>query len=369
MSIYHEFLSILYHTGNSFVETRFKNLLFIKTTGKITALLKNWSSRCNLRQMKEIIIAISSKDNISEDIHAIANQFSDEPELIIASGKETRKIITDLASNMFLNPKTVLAVVDPGKSLIEDLNMPIALLRKSISIAIFSTNPSDKMEYVEGKQIVIEQDKEKRLKEKVRVFLRNREKKMTDKAFVVLTDRIRDESILEAELTKLIAYVGDKTTIESKDIRAIISETQEETLLNLFEAFQRSDKATVLAVFENLLENGQHMLAIHSYLVNQIRLLLQAKDMDNLVRGDTDYPLFSKAFKKWKESFELKSAEKRRYLTSQHPFYAFKLSKTARKIPRKNLLEFFDMLASLDIEIKTGTKYDRARMEYNLLKV
>ncbi len=321
--------------------------------------------------MKDIIIAVGSKENILEDMHVIAGELVSDPQIAIASGKDKdiRNIIIEKASNLFINENLVLVIVDPGRALIDELRGQLQALKEKISVVIFTTNPSDKIsEYIDGKVIILEQDKEKRLKGKVRSFLKGHTKKMTDKAFDLLTERIKDESILESELAKLVAYVGDKNTIESKDIRAIVAETHEESPMNLFEAFQKLDKKETLAIFENLMESGQHILAIHSYLVNQIRLLLQTKDMEGIVREGTEYPVFAKTFKKWKEALDLTSSEKRRYLPYQHPFYAYKLSKVGQKISQRDLLAFFEMLTMFDAQVKSGTKYDRVQMEYGLLK-
>jgi DNA polymerase III delta subunit len=322
--------------------------------------------------MKDIIIAVGSKENLLEDVHVIAKQLISDPELVIASGKEKdmRNIIIEKASNLFINENLVLVVVDPGGALIDELKGQLQALKEKISVVIFTTSASDKIsEHIDGKVIVLEQDKEKRLKGKVRSFLQGHTKKMTDKAFDLLMERIKDESILESELTKLVAFVGEKNTIESKDIRTIVGETHEDSLMALFEAFQKFDKKEMLAIFENLIDNGQYILAIHSYLVNQIRLLLQTKDMEKMVREGVEYPVFAKVFKKWKEDLDLQSSEKRRYLPYQHPYYAYKLSKVGHNISQKDLLAFFEMLTTFDAQVKRGTKYDRVRMEYGLLKV
>jgi DNA polymerase III delta subunit len=322
--------------------------------------------------MKDIIIAVGSKENLLEDVHVIAKQLISDPELVIASGKEKdmRNIIIEKASNLFINENLVLVVVDPGGALIDELKGQLQALKEKISVVIFMTSASDKIsEHIDGKVIVLEQDKEKRLKGKVRSFLQGHKKKMTDKAFDLLMERIKDESVLESELTKLVAFVGEKNTIESKDIRTIVGETHEDSLMALFEAFQKFDKKEMLAIFENLIDNGQYILAIHSYLVNQIRLLLQTKDMEEMVREGVEYPVFAKAFKKWKEDLDLQSSEKRRYLPYQHPYYAYKLSKVGHNISQKDLLAFFEMLTTFDAQVKRGTKYDRIRMEYGLLKV
>ncbi len=319
--------------------------------------------------MKEIVIALGAKENIQEDIHVLAGELHKDPQIVIASGKDIRKAVIEMASNMFINENLVLVIIDPDGDLADELKGHLEGLKERISVVIFMTGASDKIaERIKGRVIILEQDKEKRLKGKVRSFLRKYGKKMTDKAFDLLGERIRDESILESELMKLIAYVGDKQTIESKDIRAIVAETHEDTLMLLFDAFQKTDKKEMLAVFENLMENGQNILAVHSYLVNQIRLLLQTKDMENMVDERSEYPVFAKAFKHWKEGLDMKSSEKRRYLPFQHPYYAYKLSKIGQKITTGDLLAFFDMLTDFDVQVKSGTKYDRVRMEYGLLK-
>ncbi len=236
-------------------------------------------------------------------------------------------------------------------------------------LVYFTSDAGELAESLGGKVIALEKDREKRIRQRVLGVLKANGKKMTDKAFNLLTSRVRDESILEQELLKLIGYSGDRTTIESRDIRAVVTETHEETLMALFDAFSRMDKKEVLAIFEDLLENGQHLLAIHSYLVNQMRLLMQAKDLEPFVLDAKAYPAFAAEFKRWKNRVDVDTSGRKRYLPYQHPYYAFKLAGTSRKVSRKNLVEFYDFLSSLDVKIKTGTKQDRALMEYGLLKV
>ena len=145
-----------------------------------------------------------------------------------------------------------------------------------------------------------------------------------------------------------------------------MTETHEETLMALFDAFSRMDKKEVLAIFEDLLENSQHPLPC-SYLVNQMRLLIQAKDRATC--GARAYPAFAAEFKRWKDRVNVDTSGRKRYLPYQHPYYAFKLEGTSRKISRESLVEFYDFLSSLDAKIKTGTKQERTLMEFGLLKV
>ena len=320
--------------------------------------------------MKTMVLALGSKENIIEDIHILASRYHEHPAISIAQGKDVRQVVIEKASNLFLADNIVIAVVDPGVADVRALKPSFDVLKDRVGIIVYLTNESPGIsEILQMQAVVLEKDREKRIKERVRTALKRNGKKMTDKAFALLTSRIRDESILDQEVLKLIGYVGDKTTIDSKDIQTVVTETHEDTLMVLFDAFSRMDKKEVLNIFEGLVENGQHILAIHSYLVNQMRLLIQAKDLEPHIPEVRAYPAFASAFKRWKEEIEIDTSGKKRYLPFQHPYYAYKLFMTARKLPKKSLIESYEFLCSLDVKIKSGTKHDRALMEYGLLKV
>ena len=320
--------------------------------------------------MKELLVAIGSKENVVEDIHILARRFAAHPEIVIAQGKDLRRVIAEKSSNLFLPENLVVVAVDPELPDLTALKGHFDALKERAGVIVYLTSDSKEvLEILGGKPVILEKDRDKRIRERVRAVLKQNGKKMTDKAFVLLTSRIRDESILDQEVMKLIGYVGDKMTVESKDINAVATETHEESLMALFDAFSRMDKKEVLNIFENLLENGQHILAIHSYLVNQLRLLIQAKDLEPLIAEANSYPAFAPVFKRWKEKTEIETSGKKRYLPYQHPYYAFKLSGTSKKISRKSLVEFYEFLCSLDAKVKSGTKHDRTLMEFGLLKV
>ena len=320
--------------------------------------------------MKSLLVASGSKENILEDIHVLAGRFNDHPAITIAQGKDLRRVVIEKASNLFLADNLVIAVIDPDTADIRALKPNLDALEERAGLIVYMTGESSEVcELLQTKPVVLEQDRDKRIKERVRAALKRNGKKMTDKAFALLTSRIRDESILEQEVLKLISYAGDRPTIDSKDIGMVVTETHEDTLMVLFDAFSRMDKKEVLNIFEGLVENGQHILAIHSYLVNQMRLLLQAKDLEPHIPDVRAYPAFAAAFKLWKQGIEVETSGKKRYLPFQHPYYAYKLLSTSRKLSKRSLVDFYEFLYSLDVKIKTGTKHDRTLMEYGLLKV
>jgi len=319
--------------------------------------------------MGKLIIAVGSKENVSEDIHALAKRLVNEPELVIVTGKDIRNTIIGQASNLFPDERRVLVIIDPERGCIEELKGQLDVLKEKIFIILYSTGrESDLHQVIEGEQVVLEQDKEKRIREQVLSVVRSYGKTMTKEGFALLKERIKDESILGSELLKLVSYVGDRKEIGSKDVRAVVTETHEESFLRLFEAFAAFDRQKMIGIFENLLENGEDILAIQSYLVNQIRLLLQAKDMEEVFRAGQGFPLFKKTFLKWKEGLDLDAAERKRYLPYKHPYYAFQLSQTSRKMSKKDLIAFLDMLAGFDVSVKRGTRYGRTHLEYGLLR-
>ncbi|MCK9228816.1 MAG: hypothetical protein PHT96_06990 [Syntrophorhabdaceae bacterium] len=320
--------------------------------------------------MSAILIALGAKENIVEDIHILASRFNDHPAIAIAQGKDLRQIIIEKSSNLFLAGNLVIALIDPSAADIRSLKPNLDLLKERAGLIVYLTSESREVcDLLEARPVVLEKDRDKRIRKRVLTALKRNDKKMTDKAFALLTSRIRDESILDQEVLKLIGYVGDRTTIDSKDINIVVAETHEDTLMVLFDAFSRMDKKEVLNIFEGLVENGQHILAIHSYLVNQMRLLIQAKDLEPHVADARAYPAFAPAFKRWKEGIDIETSVKKRYLPFQHPYYAYKLFTTSRKLPRQSLVDFYEFLCLLDVKIKTGTKHDRTLIEYGLLKV
>ncbi|MBA4417023.1 MAG: hypothetical protein C0392_03790 [Syntrophus sp. (in: bacteria)] len=322
----------------------------------------------DIHDRKQILIAVGSKENITEDIHSLSEQLIDNPALTVITGKEMRNTVIEIASALFLDENLVLVLVDPDKELIHDVRKQMHALKERIHIIIYLTAPpSEGHKLIEGKIIVMEQKKERRIEEKVRGFIRKYEKKMTHEAFRLLVGRIRDESVLESELTKLVTYVGERRDIKSKDVLAVGVETHEESLITLFDALAKKNKKEAITIFENLLLNGFNILAIHSFLVKQIRLLLQAKDMEEIFKASPEYAIFAKTFGKWKDGMEMKPLEKKHYLPFQKPYYAYNLSKISQRMSKKDLIAFFDMLAAFDVKVKSGTKHERALLEQGLI--
>lgn len=319
--------------------------------------------------MKEILIAIGSKENAIEDIHTLSKRMADPPEIIVVAGKDIKDKVIEKASSLFIENNLVMTLMDPPQDVLVQLKDRIQSLSEKASLIIYYTSPQTyPQKVIPGTVVVLEKEKVKRIKDRVRYLLRQNEKVMTDKAFQIFKEKIKDESIVETELLKLINYVGSRAEIKSRDVLNLTTETQEENLITFFDALSRKDKREALSILENLLLNGLPPLAVHGYLVKQIRLLLQAKDTEGALGSLREYPQFLKIFSKWKEGLTMKPIENRQHLPYQKPYYAFNLSKTSRKFREKELLDFFKMLMLFDRHFKSGTKYDRVRLESGLLE-
>ncbi len=320
--------------------------------------------------MGEFIVAIGSKDNLVEDISLLARKWLENPKIVALTGPTMKAGIVEKASALFIDTNIVLALLDPDRSLLEAVKDQLLTLKEKINSIVYYTGVKpDVPAFLGSAPVQMEQDREMRVRERVLSSTRGRRKKMTDKAFALLKERIKDEVLLEQELGKLLDYVGDRETIELRDVATVVTQTHEDTLITLFDAMAQRNHKELIGILENLLAQGVHILAVQSYLVRQIRLLLQAKDMEDLLTTEMDYKMFSKTFTTLKESLDFAPKERKHYFPYQKPYYAFKLSKTSMKFSKKELVSLLGMLAHLDALIKKGTKHDRVRLETGLLEV
>ena len=321
--------------------------------------------------MGQIVFTIGSKENFFEDVNLLALRWSREPRIVTLTGPAIRQAVTEKASALFIEEGLVLALLDPSKEVIRQIEAGLRVLKERAGVIIYSTSDDPGLPPSLGAvRVDLEQEREKRIKERVRAAVRADGKKMSDKAFALLKERIRDEALMEGELAKLISYVGDKEVIEAKDVAAVVTEElHEEDLIALSDAMARRNKKEILAILETLLGQGMNILAIHGFMTRYMGLLLQAKDREGLFSGVPDFRAFSKAFGKLKEDLDGVPLEKRHFLAFQKPFYAYNLFRASRKYTREDLLSFLDMLARFDAKVKKGTRHDRTSFEAGLLEV
>jgi hypothetical protein len=320
--------------------------------------------------MDRLILTFGSKDFFLDDVHFLAKKWTETPRIVTATSATAKETVIEKASALFLETDLVVVLLDPTQELLERIVGPLSVLKERAYVIIYSTVAGlDVPRELGAVKVAVEQEKEKRFKEKVLSAVKADGKKMTDKAYSLLKERILDESLLDAELAKLIGYVGDKTLIETKDVAAVVTEMHEEDFITLSEAMARKDKKQIMLILETLLSHGMNVLAIHGFMARHIRLLLQARDAEEFFAGASDFRSFSKNFGGLKGTLDPVPLDKRQYLAYQKPYYAYNLSKTSRKFREETLVSFLGMLADLDYKVKKGTRYDRTNFEEGLLGV
>ena len=320
--------------------------------------------------MGGIVFTIGSKDNFVEDANFLARKWSENPRLVAAAGPDIVKTVSEKASALFIEEGLVLALLDPSAEVLAKVAAGLNMLKDRAGVIIYATSPdAAPPASVDAERVNLEQEREKRFRERVVSTLRADGKKMTDRAFDLLKERIGDEALLGSELGKLIGYVGERSVVEAKDVSAVVTDMREEDFIALSEAVARRNRKEIVGILEALLSQGMEVLAVHGFLARRIRLLMQAKDGRGDIGGETDYRNFAKSFGKLKEDLDPPPLDKRAYLAYQKPYYAFNLAKASRKYGREDLISFFDMLAHFDGRVKRGTRHDRMHFESGLLGV
>jgi DNA polymerase III delta subunit len=320
--------------------------------------------------MPQIILAVGSKETFAEDIHPLARRWAQDPRIITVTGAAVRDTVIEKASALFLEENLVIVLFDPASAVIGQVLGPLNVLKERAGVVIYVTDADfDVPAGLEVERVAVEKEKEKRIKGKVLAAVRADGKKMTDKAFALLKERVRDEALLDEELAKLLSFVGERALVDAKDVAGIVTEMHEEDFITLSDAIARNDRKKMMSILQTLMQQGMNILAIHGFLSRHIRLILQAKEADDLFSATSDFRSFSKQFGRLKETMDSVPLEKRNFLAYQKPFYAYNLYRTSRRFTAEALLAFLGMLAEFDPKIKKGTRHERTNFEAGLLGV
>ena len=110
-------------------------------------------------------------------------------------------------------------------------------------------------------------------------------KKISPNAFNLLQRRTGNDMHLIAEaIEKIIAFVGEKTRIDERDIETVIAQSSFENIFALTDALGRRSVPQALSSLHSILESGEPPIKVNALIARQIRLTLQAKLLAE--RGD-----------------------------------------------------------------------------------
>ncbi len=133
------------------------------------------------------------------------------------------------------------------------------------------------------------------------------------------------------EVEKLITYVGERQVVEEADVSLLTAQEQEGNIFALTDALGERNSKAAMQQFMLLLEDND-LLELTGMIHRQFRLLIQAREI--LDAGG-------------------KAQDIEREL-SVLGFVSRKLADQARRFNMRQLLEIYDRLLKIDLEMKTG---------------
>ncbi|MEA2013956.1 MAG: DNA polymerase III subunit delta [Thermodesulfobacteriota bacterium] len=194
----------------------------------------------------------------------------------------------------------------------------------------------------------------------VRDTLAKRGKRLAPDALLALGDltglNLRDAL---KGVEKVIAYVGDRKTIDKNDIDAVVTKTSEDSVFDLTSAIVDKNTLNALQTLQQLFDQGVNHLLILAMITREIRLLLQGKMLlesgrPPSFRPGMDYRSFQATIYPAVKSLADKYGGKSKWLAHQHPYVIYKTLKNSGRFSGDELIGYMKRLADLDLAMKSS---------------
>ena len=141
-----------------------------------------------------------------------------------------------------------------------------------------------------------------------------------------------DLRLLDQEIDKLLAYVNWARPISEDDVRLLVSYVQEANVFEMVDALGQRDTQRAAQLLHQLLDAGEHPLALLGMIVRQFRILIQVKELTE--RGLSQQKIASRL--------------------RLHPFVVRKARRQAMNFSMQQLEAIYQKLLETDVAIKTG---------------
>jgi len=231
-------------------------------------------------------------------------------------------------------PRTVLIVLYAGK-----LSKASALSR------LFEALPESAVEVEELKPL-----REDKLVEWTDRKTAGLHKRISSEAIDRLIEIVgSDLRLLDSELEKLAAYVGDKTLIELSDVHAVSDWVKSFEEYELTGALERGDIGRAVVILNRLMAEGGRAEVLIGYLAGFFRDLFQARLA--LDRGLDKREIFREIRPKIKEYYGF-------YRERFRDFFA-----AAEGLSKADLIRFIVELERVDVKLKTTDSDPQALLE------
>jgi len=212
------------------------------------------------------------------------------------------------------------------------------------------------------------------LKNSARKLLESYGKNLTPAAWIALGKKTGFElrrSI--AELEKLIFFVGDRGSVEEKDVEEVVGKTREDSIFDLTTALSEKNQLAALAALRALLDQGLHHLMILTMIVREIRLLLQARILVDAAKlpkfnNNMEYGWFSKNIHPALSELAATMDLPKDFLTNKHPFVIFNALRNCGRFSHPVLVGYLDDLLDIDRAMKSSATAPQLLLENFLIK-
>jgi len=88
-----------------------------------------------------------------------------------------------------------------------------------------------------------------------------------------------DLRLLDQEIEKLVVYAGQVRPISEEDVRLLVSYVQEANVFEMVDALGQRDAQRAAKLLHQLLDAGEHPLALLGMIVRQFRIIIQVKEL------------------------------------------------------------------------------------------
>jgi len=198
-------------------------------------------------------------------------------------------------------------------------------------------------------------------------------KKLTPAAWIALGKKTGFELRRSlAELEKLVFFVGDRGSVEEKDVEEVVGKTREDSIFDLTTALSEKNQLAALAALRALLDQGLHHLMILSMIVREIRLLLQARILVNSaklpkINNNMEYGWFSKNIHPALIELAGQMDLPKDFLINKHPFVIFNALRNCGRFSYPVLVGYLDCLLDIDRAMKSSATAPQLLLENFLI--
>ena len=205
------------------------------------------------------------------------------------------------------------------------------------------------------------------------------DKQITPSAFNLLRTQVNNDTHrFFEEINKAISFVGDRTQIDERDIRNLVSPTSSDTIFDLTDSISNRNVNQGLSSLHNILSDGEAPIKINALITRQIRLMVQAKlvlknnainfDARRITYQDFVSRFFQPLSKKMSGDLPKTTTVN---LLKQNPYVAYKIIQKIIRFEEEELIGFLEKTLEADIQLKSNSvpaEYILEQLVYDLCR-